>query len=257
MRKIIIAIALVLFMAFPAFGADFDVTLQWDENTEPDLATGEKARYKIYYKTDTSGAGAKSNFTNLPLSEFRADEGPTTVNVTVAKDESTDPDIVQFTLHNLEDTKSYFFAVTALDETGNESDLSNEVSTVAVVRVVPVIDALVINSQTGEVRTNNSNIIVNLKAHDDTLIAGYVIQIDEATFNEANIIGITPVQTIDYNLNRTLTGDGSHTIYAWAIDEMENVSDRASVSVTVDTVAPAKPNLSVWQIIKKWLKGWF
>lgn len=256
MKKLMVVL-LVLFLAYPAFGAKFDLTLQWDENTEPDLATGERPRYKIYYKTDASGAGVKSNFTNLPLSEFRADEGPTTVNVTVAKDESTDPDIVQFTLHNLEDTKSYFFAVTALDEVGNESDLSDEVSIAGIVRIAPVIDTLAVNGQTGTVATNNSNIAVNLKANDDQKIAGYVIQVDAPDFNESNIIGITPVQTIDFNLNRTLTGDGPHTVYVWAIDEMENVSDRASVSVTLDTVAPAKPNVSIWQIIKKWLKGWF
>ena len=257
MRKIIIAIALVLFMAFPAFAADFDLVLQWDENTEPDLATGEKARYKIYYKTDSSGANQKSNFANLPLSEFQADEGPTTVNVTVAKDESPDPDIVQFTLHNLEDSQDYFFCVTALDEAGNESDLSNEVNYAGIIRIAPVIDMLAVNGQTGNVSTNNGNIAVRLQAHDDTLIAGYVIQIDAPDFNESNIIGITPVQTIDFNLNRTLTGDGTHTIYAWAIDEYEGISERASVSVMLDTTPPNPPTLSIWQKILKWLKGWF
>ena len=247
----------MLVMAFPTFGADIDIVLQWDENTEPDLATGENPRYKVYYKTDTSGAGVKANFMSLPVSEFQADEGPTTVSVTVAKDENPDPAIVQFTLHNLEDTQSYYLAVTALDESGNESDLSNEVNYVGITRIAPVIDTLVVNGQTGPVATNDSNIAVNLKAHDDKLIAGYVIQVDAPDFDEANIIGITPVQTIDYNLNRTLTGDGNHTVYAWAIDEMESVSDLASVSVTLDTIAPEKPNVGVWKAIWKALRGWF
>ena len=117
-----------LLIPLPTFAKNFDIVLQWDENTEPDLAKGLKPRYKIYYKTGTSGAGVKSNYIGQPTTEpNKADEGSSPVGVTVALDENPDPLIVQFTLHNLEDTATYYFAVTALDETGNESDLSNEV----------------------------------------------------------------------------------------------------------------------------------
>ena len=115
--KKLIATLLFLAMAFPAFGADFDLVLQWDENTEPDLATGEKARYKIYMRVGESMAGLKTNATE-PV-----------INVRVADDENADPLIVQKTTADLDDTKQYFIAVTALDGWGNESGLSNEVST--------------------------------------------------------------------------------------------------------------------------------
>ena len=257
MKKSIIATLLFLFLAFPAFGADFDLVLQWDENTEPDLATGERPRYKIYYKTDTSGANKKSNFASLPLSEFQADEGPTTVNVTVAKDENPDPAIVQFTLHNLEDSQDYYLAVTALDEAGNESDLSNEVAYEGIERVAPVIDLLTVNGQAGPITTNNGDIAIRLQAHDDTLIAGYIIQIDDAKFDDANIVKITPVQSMDLTVNKFLVDDGNHIIYAYVVDEYEGIADLASVSVKLDTTPPAKPNLTVWQIIWKAIKGWF
>ena len=124
MKKLFLAIML---FTLPTFGAPYDIVLQWDENTEPDLATGTNPRYKIYYKTDSSGAGSKASYTGTDTA-FLADEGASPVGVIVAKDENDDPELVQFTLHNLDDAKTYYFAVTALDNIGNESDLSNEVS---------------------------------------------------------------------------------------------------------------------------------
>ena len=126
-KVLFISLIYVVFMIPLSHAANFDLTLQWDENTEPDLATGTNPRYKIYYKTGTSGSGIKNNFTGLPAGDAAADEGSTPVGVIVSKDENPDPLLVQFTLHNLDDTLAYYLAVTALDNLGNESDLSNEV----------------------------------------------------------------------------------------------------------------------------------
>lgn len=119
---------LSLFTLSPANAADFSLTLQWDENTEPDLATGSNPRYKIYYKTTTSGADVKANYIGLPSSEPAvANEGPSPVICLVSNDENPDPNIVQRTLHGLDTAFLYWIAVTALDNYGNESDLSCEV----------------------------------------------------------------------------------------------------------------------------------
>ena len=115
--KKLIATLLFLAMAFPAFGADFDLVLQWDENTEPDLATGTNARYKIYIQEGTSLNGLKVG---------------TPIPVLVADDENTDPALVQYTIPNLDDQITYYVALTALDNDGNESDLSNEVNTLLI-----------------------------------------------------------------------------------------------------------------------------
>ena len=115
MKKLFI----ILFLLFtlPTFAANYDLTLQWDENTEPDLATGTNARYKIYIQEGSSLNGLKVG---------------TPIPVTVSDDENTDPALVQYRLPNLDDQVTYYIAVTALDNSGNESDLSNEVNTIGI-----------------------------------------------------------------------------------------------------------------------------
>ena len=101
-------------ITIPAFG--FDLVLQWDEYTEPDLATGTKARYKIYQAAQ-SMAGDKTKATLV-------------TPVKVSDDQASDPLIFQKSVLGLDGNMTYFFCVTALDEAGNESLLSNEVSTI-------------------------------------------------------------------------------------------------------------------------------
>ncbi|MDP2644568.1 MAG: fibronectin type III domain-containing protein, partial [Desulfobacterales bacterium] len=84
-----------------------DVTLRWDANPEADLAG-----YRIYYDTD-------------PLPPYKpeptdhADEGPPPIFV--------DKTATQFTLHNLNAQKDYYFTISAYNAKGLESDLSNSV----------------------------------------------------------------------------------------------------------------------------------
>ena len=89
-----------------------DVTLQWDANTDYSL-TG----YKVYYDTDGTD----------PYDGTGATEGTSPITITLAQDENPDPDIVEFTLHNLNNTRTRF-VVTALAGT-LESGYSNEVDT--------------------------------------------------------------------------------------------------------------------------------
>ena len=110
-RLVLIAAALLsLAMApFPAI----DVTLQWDVNTEPNLAG-----YRIYYKMDSSGE---------PYDGIEANEG--TSPITVALEDLDDPYNPQYTLTGLLDGTTYFFVVTAYNTGGLESGYSDEVST--------------------------------------------------------------------------------------------------------------------------------
>jgi hypothetical protein len=121
--KTILLVAFFMALSIPAFG--YDLVLQWDSNTEPDLATGARARYKIYVREGQSLDGLKSN--------------GTATNVLVADDENADPLVVQKTLKNFTDQKVYFIAVTALDEAGNESGLSNEVNTSGIDETPPAV----------------------------------------------------------------------------------------------------------------------
>jgi hypothetical protein len=83
-----------------------DVTLEWDANTEPDLAG-----YNVYYKTGSSGP---------PYNGTGATQGNSPIDV---------GNITQFTLTGLADGFTYFFVVTAYNTGDVESGYSNEVST--------------------------------------------------------------------------------------------------------------------------------
>jgi hypothetical protein len=91
---------IILFAAFPYFFLALpgvhaaQVTLTWDANTEPDLAG-----YKIYYGTSSR------NY------EYSVYVGDTTT----------------YTVANLQDGNTYYFAATAVDFSNLESDYSTEV----------------------------------------------------------------------------------------------------------------------------------
>jgi hypothetical protein len=235
---------LFLAMTSGGYAANLDLVLQWDENIEPDLATGTNPRYKIYYKTGTSGAGIKSNFIGQPAGEPNvADEASSPVNVTVALDENPDPAVVQFTLHNLEDTQNYYIAVTALDEAGNESELSNEVvyeGVVAPVNQVPVVSTLTVNGASGSnfVYTNNSTgtVSVRVGASDtDGMINQYLILANDSNPLNGTFVN-TPAGTLaaqDFTVNFNLPTNGTHTVYAWVKDDDGNISAVVSKSNVV------------------------
>ena len=106
MKKLILILFILLF-SFPAFGAD--VTLQWDANTEPDLAG-----YKVYYGTMSGEYG-----------------NPIILDT-----------VTEYTMH-IPDSIMYFFAVTAFDTEQLESDFSNEVSCMNNVKPGMVIQLII------------------------------------------------------------------------------------------------------------------
>ena len=98
-----LAIAINLFSLFiiPASAAAREVTIAWDPNGEDDLEG-----YAVYKKESPSSA---FNFIDtLPI------------------DEIEDPSNPMVTITELEDDSKYYFAVTAYDVEGNESDYSKE-----------------------------------------------------------------------------------------------------------------------------------
>jgi hypothetical protein len=105
----IIWACLFFFFVTPAYG--MNVTLQWDANTEPNLAG-----YKIYYDTDS---GVPYN----PAVEDRATNNPDGPPIVLGSDAT------EITLAGLTDGKVYYFAITAFDDQGQESGYSNEVTT--------------------------------------------------------------------------------------------------------------------------------
>lgn len=107
-------VSLTVTFFFTASAHALDVTLQWDANTESDLAG-----YKIYYDTNSG----------QPYTGSGAQQGNSPINMPLNQDENPDPNVVQYTVLNLPDGQTYFFAVTAYNTGSLESGYSNEVNT--------------------------------------------------------------------------------------------------------------------------------
>ncbi len=105
---LILTVSLLFSSAYSA-----EVTLQWDPNTEPDLAG-----YKIYYDTNASA----------PYEGIDADQGASPIVVAIGN--LADANHPEYTITGLEGRRDYHFAVTAYDnETPSlESDYSGEVT---------------------------------------------------------------------------------------------------------------------------------
>lgn len=141
MKKLTICIvALLTLLATNAFAVD--VTLEWDANTETDLAG-----YKIYYKIDGTGK---------PYNGTTATQGPSPIIITLTDDEDPNPAVVRYTvtgLRSLTPPERYRFAVTAYDNEqtsppgGLESGYSNEVDTDGVPTDPPNLRIVDVSSQ--------------------------------------------------------------------------------------------------------------
>jgi hypothetical protein len=93
----------IAFIAFPISAFAGKAVLNWNANTESDLAG-----YKIYYGTSArTGSHPTGGYTMGPI-----DAGNATA----------------YTVNNLENGKKYYFSVTAYDTSNNESDFSGEVN---------------------------------------------------------------------------------------------------------------------------------
>ena len=96
-------LTIILFSLVAAYAHAYDITLAWDPNTEPELAG-----YILYTRENEPG----SNFNQVDY--YSLDE--------------IDPNNPQGAVNELESGKTYFSAVTAINNDGLESDFSNQVS---------------------------------------------------------------------------------------------------------------------------------
>ena len=177
-----------------------EVTLQWDPNTEPNLAG-----YKVYYDTD-SGAPYS------PAVEDRATNNPDGPPVVLGRDAT------EITLAGLTDGKVYYFAITAFDDQGQESDYSNEVTTDAsppskVTNLSSIPDK--------ETWSSDSTVTVSWTAADDGALGsgvnGYSIAWDTnpTTIPDTSIdIGAVTTTT-----SSTLSDGNSHWFHIRAVDK--------------------------------------
>jgi len=113
--KVIVLFPFLFFFALSQSYA-LDITLQWDANTEPDLAG-----YYIYYGTSSG------NYS--PAAADYADQGSSPRKIAIG--DLSDPNNPEYTLTGLTEGKAYFLVVTAYDTEVLESVYSNEINTKA------------------------------------------------------------------------------------------------------------------------------
>ncbi len=237
------SIALIFCLAIPAYA--IDVTLQWDANTESNLAG-----YKVYYRAGSSGGGILANYSGTG-----ANEGDSPIDMPLALDENPDSDIVQFTVTGLTDGQTYYFVVTAYNDNVPplESGPSNEEHTIA----TP-------SDTTPPYATNRSPAPGATGVAIDTLVALELrdagVGVDHSTITmrvngspaTPSISGTQAAYTVSYNPPADFNYDQTVSVEVDASDLNGNVMATDSFSFTTgpppDTAPPVISNVQVTSI---------
>ena len=211
-EKTIILLIMLLFGGAGVFAGE--LTLSWDQNAETDLAG-----YKIHYGPNSG------NYTN-------------SINV---------GNNIIYTVDNLTEGQRYYFAVTAYDNSGNESDYSQEVNA-----VVSVTDNL---APSPPVITNTNvadkRITVAWNNSPESDVAGYKVYYGTTPGNYSNTILVGNATT--YTTNTLAEG---YTYY-FAVTAYDNNNNESGYSAEVhetiqadDVTPPAIPTISSHDIFE-------
>lgn len=194
-KKLVLAIIAILFMV----SSSYALTFVWDANTEPELVG-----YKFYI-----GTAPRVYFNPFDLG-----------NVTTYS--RTD---------FLTDGTVYYFAVTAYDKYGIESDYSNEVVW-SLDLTPPVITSANMTRTIGSPIAN-----ITATATDKKGVTGWIIT-TTSTKPLANDSRWTATLPATYTFSKT-----NNTIYIWAKDAAGNISESAKLMIII----PAAPKNLVIQ----------
>ena len=137
------------------------ITLQWDPNSESDLAG-----YKVYYKTRSSGE---------PYNDTSADQGPSPITILV--EDLDDPNAPVYALSGLDENKVYFFSVTAYNDSSLESVYSEEadIFSISLTQGSNLISLCrqPVNTDTETILSSISGMYVSICAYKDNSWQGY------------------------------------------------------------------------------------
>ena len=199
----LLTIILGLFLlAIPDARAAVQVTLAWDPNSESDLAG-----YKVYYGTSTR-------------------------NYAVSYDAGK---VTSYTISSLQEGSTFYFAATAYDSYGNESDFSEEVVYVAqAANNAPV-------AQNGTLSTNQDTATAGTLAATDP--DGDSLTFSVVTQGALGTVAITNAATGAYTYTPTAGARGSDT-FTFQVADAGGLTSTASIAVTVIAVnhAPVAQN---------------
>jgi chitinase len=176
-----------------------DVNLQWNPNTEDDLAG-----YKVYYKADSS---------TPPFNGTGAAEGNSPIDVGLQSSAA---------LHNLNPARDWSFTVTAYDSSGNESGYALPVSIKESVAPKVSLTSPVKNSVV------RGTVKVTARATDNRGVTNVEFYVN-------NVLKVTVYgPPYSYKWDSTAVDNGPCTIYAKAYDAANNFSQSTDVTVKVN-----------------------
>ncbi|KKS28477.1 MAG: Fibronectin, type III domain protein [Parcubacteria group bacterium GW2011_GWA2_43_11] len=177
----------VLFFSFTENALAGSVTLKWNANSEQDIAN-----YKLYYGTTTrTGNCPRGGYSN-------------SINV---------GNVTTYTLSNLTNNRTYYFSLTAIDTSNNESCFSTQIS-----RKVPAKDTRVPNVSVFNIPRTATSLTVNiltLTATDNVAVTQYCLR--ESSSSASCVWGEKPT-------TYTFATDGTKRLYAFARDAAGNIS---------------------------------
>jgi len=180
------------------------LTFSWIPNNESSLAG-----YKIHYGT------ASRNYTNV------IDAG------------NPDPidGRIQATVDGLEEGTTYYFAATAYDQEGNESEYSTEISHT-------IDDPVITPTPTG---TANFSWLPN----SESSLAGYKIHYGTASRNYSEVIDIGNPAPVDGRINGSVTGLNEGTTYYFAATAYDQEGNESDYSTEIVYTVPGENTNSV------------
>jgi len=209
-NKIIVILILFSFIFSAKSTLAGTATLSWNANTEPDLAS-----YKIYYGT-TPRTGSDPKVCSLCGYSSSINVG----NVT------------SYVFSSLTNGLTYYFSISAIDTTGNESSFSAEVSKNI---TVPDTTAPVVSGVTASSITQNSAVIVwTTNELSDTQI-DYGLTV---SYGSQTSLSATMVTTH----SQTLTNLSSGTTYHYRVKSRDAAGNQAiSADYIFSTIANTNP----------------
>lgn len=208
-RKSFLAlIILAMIVLFPMSGIAASIRVSWNPNTDLDLAG-----YKLYY-----GTGAR-NYTS-------------SVNV---------GNVTTYQITNLDTGRTYYVAVKAYDNAGNESVYSDEVSAyIPVPDTTPPTGSVVINA--GAATTSSRSATLTLNATDSGGVAGMKLSNDGQTWT-AECSYATPQAWV------LSSGDGTRTVSVLFKDTSGNwMTTPASDTIVLAQDSDGDGMLDAWEI---------
>mgnify|MGYP006299498725 CR=1 FL=1 len=191
---------------------DLKITIQWQNNSEPDLAS-----YKVHYGTQSG------NYTEV-------------VNAGKSTSYQT-PDLVE--------GQTYYFALTALDNNNNESNYSNEISARIPVNDTDAPSKPVIANH----RLDGKKIHVSWNPNDETDLEGYKVHYGTTSKNYQTTVDVSNATSYSTpELQNGVTYFLAVTAYDTA-NNQSDFSDEISYSVNAeDRTPPAVPVVSNFEI---------